>query len=106
MKIQLLIIVGAIVLSSCGVQQFHVNSNYSGVSNPLFGENTFRKECIKSGDVFIFGINTTNQDTQEMANLMNADSYTIETKYNVVSVILPSLTFGIIGYKRITVFKR
>ena len=101
----LLITVMAIFMMSCQVQKFNVNTNH--VNNGfVFGEKTKDKVVAKAGDVFVIGINVTQTDTEAMAKQINADAYTIETKYNLLSYLVTGVTFGLVQYKRVKVIKR
>jgi hypothetical protein len=41
-----------------------------------------------------------------MAKTIDATSYTIESKNNFLSFVIPAVTFGLVGYKNIKVIKR
>ena len=108
MKKLLAIGLSTLFLTSCGVQQFNVNTDYRHTKDvwTVFGENTRNKPVAKGGDFFIIGINVTNTNTRLMAQQLQADSYTVETKVNSLSVVLSGITSGVVGYKRIKVIKR
>lgn len=106
MKKNILMLAIASFLCSCGVQHFNVNTSDYGKNWEVFGENTKSKEVKKSGDFFIAGINMRQTDTKSLAEQMNATAYTIETKANLLSIVLPVATLGIVSYKRVKVIKR
>jgi hypothetical protein len=109
-KIHFYLLGAAFVLfQSCSVQQFHVNSMFQDFQDGgrLFGENTQGKVCAKKGTFFIVGINAFGRaDPRLMARTINADKYTIETKNNLLSLVLAGLTYGVVTYKRVKVIKR
>jgi hypothetical protein len=105
--------IALVMLNSCGVQQFQVNSETKDFENGgrVFGEKTKElkkdKDYSKSGTFFIIGINAMNDaKTQEMAKKINADKYTIETKNNLLSVLISGISNGIFQYKVVKVIKR
>jgi hypothetical protein len=104
-RIVILIVVMTVLMMSCQVQKFNVNTNHPK-SGMVFGEKTKGKEVAKAGDVFVLGINVTQTDTEAMAKQINADAYTIETKYNLLSGLVTVVTFGVVNYKRVKVIKR
>lgn len=102
-----------LIFSSCGVQQFHVNSELKEFENGgrVFGEKTSHlqlgKDYSKKGTMFVLGINAMNDAyVKEMASSINADKYTIETKSNFLSIMVNSFTGGLIQYKVTKVIKR
>ena len=106
-------IASLLLFSSCGVQQFHVNSETKDFENGgrVFGEKTSHlqlgKDYSKKGTMFIIGINAMNDAVVgEMAKSINAEKYTIETKENLLSLFVTGATGGIIGYKVTKVIKR
>ena len=105
-KITVLFLCVSFVFSSCAVQQFNVNTDHVSSNYEVFGESTSSKQVVKRGELFIFGINLTKHDTREMASQMNANSYTVETKNNFLSYVIPIFTGGILGYKSLKVIKR
>lgn len=105
-KITVLFLCASFVFSSCAVQQFNVNTDHASSGYEVFGENTSSKQVAKRGEFFIIGINLTKHDTREMANEINANSYTVETKNNFVSFLVSMFTGGLIGYKSLKVIKR
>jgi hypothetical protein len=106
------LIISTIVLStlitSCAVQQFSVNSEVQPFQNggKIFGEKTNGKTIKKSGDLFLLGTNVLNSNTELMAKELDAKHYTIETKRNILSFFVGSLTGGLFDYKVVTVIKR
>ena len=95
----------ACLLASCSVQHFAVNTDvqpfqYGG---KIFGEKTKGKEFRKSGDLHILGINAKKNNTKKLLEELNANSYTIETKSNL---IIYFITFGIADYKTVKIIKR
>ena len=95
-------------LSSCGVQQFQVNSNFKSFSEGgrVFGEKTSGKEYNKELEWFIIGINISHVNSADMAKEINANSYTVETKRTFWSNLLWSVSYGIVTYKKVKVIKR
>lgn len=92
-------------LASCSVQQFAVNTTVQPFEKggKLIGEKTQGKNIVKSGDLHVLGFNLINSDTQKMAEALNATSYTIETKSNL---ILDILTCGMVDYKVVKLIRR
>ncbi len=112
-KVILVGVVSLALLNSCSVQQFHVNSEVKDFDNGgrVFGEKTSHlekeKDYTKAGTLFVLGINTLNDaKVKEMAKKINAEKYTIETKNNLLSLLVNSATGGIVDYKVIKVIKR
>ncbi len=108
-----LIIATFLMLASCGVQQFSVNTKVEPFENGgrVFGEKTITLkrgvDYVKSGTMFVLGINIlSDYDTDEMAQRINAEHYTIETKSNFLSVLVYTFTGGIVNYKVVKVIKR
>lgn len=95
-------------LSSCGVQQFAVNTTVEPFSNGgrVFGEMTQGSEFKKRRDFFIIGIAVNSSDTKKMAESLKATSYTIETKANLFTALTYVFTFGIVNYQIVKVIKR
>lgn len=103
----------ALFLSSCQVQQFPVNTEIKPFENGgrILGES---KSGLKKGqdyqcygNVYVLGINILNNTpTEELAKSLGAESYTIETKQNVLSITLRLFTSGFLSYTKTTVFKR
>lgn len=94
-----------LLLASCSVQQFPVNTHVQPFQNggKVFGEKTKGKEFAKSGDLHVLGYNLINSDSQEMADRLGITSYTIETKSNL---LLEILTCGIVDYKVVKIIRR
>lgn len=94
-----------LVITSCSVQQFAVNTTVQPFENggKAFGEKTKEKEFKKDGDLHILGLNINNSNTKQMAEDLNATSYTVETKTNLFVKVL---TCGIVDYKLVKVIKR
>lgn len=65
--------------------------------------NGWKSEFKKDYDLHLLGINIKNCSAKKMAEELNTNSYTIETKSNL---IIQLLTFGIADYKIIKVIKR
>ena len=107
-KILTSVIAISILITSCSVQQFAVNTEVQPFQNggTIFGEKTRGKIIKKSGDFFVIGINVMNCNTAQMAKEIDAKSYTVETKSNLLSLVLLGLTGGIIDYKTVKVIKR
>lgn len=95
-------------ISSCGVQQFAVNTTVEPFSSGgrVFGEITQGSEFKKRRDFFIIGISINSSDTKKMAESLKATSYTIETKTNLFTALTYVFTFGIINYQVVKVIKR
>jgi hypothetical protein len=98
----------SLVISSCGVQQFAVNTEVQPFQNggTVFGEKTNGKTIMKSGDLFVFGTNVIYCNTEKMAKEINATHYTIETKQNLLSFIISGFTGGLFDYRVVKVIKR
>jgi hypothetical protein len=98
----------SLLISSCGVQQYAVNTEVQPFQNggKVFGEKTNGKTIKKSGDLFVLGINVINCNTLQMAKEIDAKNYTIETKSNFLSLVLLGITGGLIDYKVVKVIKR
>jgi len=109
----LVVVSMVLFLSSCQVQQFPVNTKIQPFENGgrVFGES---KSGLKKGqdyqsygNVYLLGINILNNTpTEELAKSLGAESYTIETKQNVLSITLRLFTSGFVSYTKTTVFKR
>ncbi len=94
-----------LMITSCSVQQFAVNTEVKPFQNggKVVGERTKGKEFRKTGDLILLGFNIKKSDSKKMVDELNATSYTIETKSNVYIYLL---TFGILDYKIVKVIKR
>lgn len=101
-----------LLTASCSVQQFAVNTNTKPFEKGgrLWGEkmqkcgiNGWKSEFKKDGDLHVLGINVKKSNVKKMAEELNAASYTIETKSNL---IVDVITFGIADYKIVKVIKR
>jgi len=102
-----------LVLQSCMVEQFSVNTSTESFQNGgrVFGESKkgMKKnvDYAKSTTLFVLGVNVlSDYEITEMAKKIGAEHYTIETKRNLVGNLARYLTSTIIDYKRVTVFKR
>ncbi len=102
----------AIVLNSCSVQQFPVNTKTQPFQNGgrLFGErmekcgkNPWKLAYKKSADIHVLGFNVKSSNIQNMAEELKANSYTIETKSNFIICLITS---GMVDYKVVKVIKR
>lgn len=102
----------AIALNSCSVQQFPVNTKIKPFQNGgrLFGErmekcgeNAWKLAYKKSADIHVLGFNIKSSNIQNMAEELQATSYTIETKSNF---IICFITSGMVDYKVVKVIKR
>lgn len=100
------------LVSSCSVQQFAVNTKTQpfenggrifGEKTKVCGENARELEYRKGGDLLLLGINVKKSDAAKLAKEMNANSYTIETKSNLIVYFI---TFGMVDYKIVKVIKR
>lgn len=100
------------LFSSCSVQQFAVNTDVKPFENggkvwgekvEKFGKNPWKLAYKKDSDFHLIGISLKQSDVKKMAEELNADSYTIETKSNIIIQIL---TFGLADYKIVKVIKR
>lgn len=96
----------SLVITSCSVQHFNVNTSDSGKGWKAFGERTKGKEVQKGGDFFLIGINISQCNTKAMAEDLKASSYTIETKFNFLGFLVNYASFGLVEYKRVKVIKR
>jgi hypothetical protein len=101
-----------LLTTSCSVQQFAVNTNVQafekggriiGERMEKCGKDGWKLEFKKDKDIHVLGINIRKSDAKKMAEELNASSYTIETKSNL---IIQLITFGIVDYKVVTVIKR
>lgn len=101
-----------ISLTSCSVQQFAVNTEIEpfekggrvwGEKVEKCGKNAYKSEFRKGGDIHLLGINVKQSNVKVMVDELEASSYTIEVKSNL---ILHLLTFGILEYKVVKVIKR
>lgn len=102
----------SIIITSCSVQQFAVNTATKPFERGgrLWGERTekcgkggWKLEQKKDSDVHLLGINIKKSNAAKMALELNATSYTIETKSNL---IVRLLTGGMVDYKIVKVIKR
>jgi len=105
-------VLATLVISSCSVQQFAVNTKTAPFQNGgrLFGEkmekcgeNGWKLQFKKDKDIHLMGLNVRESNVKAMVEKLNAEHYTIETKSNV---IVQLLTFGIVDYKVVKVIKR
>lgn len=105
-------LITTIFISSCSVQQFSVNTKVKPFENggKVWGERT--KKCgdggwelatAKDKDILILGINVKKSNADKLVKDLQASSYTIETKSNL---IVRCITFGMVDYKVVTVIKR
>lgn len=110
-KISLLAATGFLV-SSCSVQQFAVNTDVKPFENggkvwgervEKRGENPWKLTYKRDSEFHLFGINLKQSDVKKMAQELNTDSYTIETKSNIIVEVI---TFGLADYKIVKVIKR
>lgn len=101
-----------LLITSCSVQQFAVNTNTKpfekggklwGEKTEKRGPNGWKAEFKKDNDLHLLGINVKKSNVQKMVKDLNATSYTIETKSNLIVQIL---TLGIADYKIVKVIKR
>ena len=101
-----------VLFSACSVQQFAVNTNTKPFQNggrvfgertQKCGENPWKLTFKKDADVHILGVNIKCSDTKKMAEELQATSYTIETKSNLILYII---TYGMVDYKVVKVIKR
>ena len=106
--IMLFAIVSALIMPSCSVQQFAVNTSVQPFANggTVFGEKTKGQTIKKGREIFVLGINLSNCDTKNMATLISADKYTIETKRNLASSLINLVSFGLVDHKVVKVIKR
>lgn len=93
------------LMMSCSVQQFSVNSNIKPFENKdkIYGEKTENKVFEKTSDLHVLGINVKNNEVEKLVKKMKVSSYTIETKSNMW---LKLLTLGIVDYKIVKVISR
>ena len=101
-----------LLASSCSVQQFALNTNTKPFekSSKQWGEKTqgcraggWKLEYKNDHDLHLLGVNIKKSNAKKMAEELNANSYTIETKSNL---FVQLLTFGIADYKIVKVIKR
>lgn len=102
-----------LVLQSCMVEQFSVNTTTDSFQNggKIFGESTkgLKKnvDYTKSTSLFVLGVNVASDyEINEMAKKIGAEHYTIETKRYLVGNLCRYFTSFLIDAKRVTVFKR
>lgn len=95
----------AFLMSSCSVQQFPVNTDVKPFENGgrVWGEKVEKLVYKKDSEFHLFGINVKQSDVKKMVEELNANSYTIETKSNIIVEII---TFGLADYKIVKVIKR
>ena len=107
-----LLMAAAFLVSSCSVQQFAVNTDVKPFENggkvwgekvEKKGENPWKLAYKKDSDFHLIGISLKQSDVKKMVEELNAVSYTIETKSNIIVQIL---TFGLADYKIVKVIKR
>lgn len=113
MKKLLFVFGSLIMLQSCMVEQFSVNSKTESFQNGgrIFGESTKgmkkNQDYARSGTLFIVGINVmSDYEPGEMAKKIGAEHYTIETKRSLIDNLCRYLTGGLVDGKKVTVFKR
>lgn len=108
MKKIILFMLAACLISSCGVQQFAINTSVQPFQNGgiVFGERTTGLEVQKKYDFFVFGINVFNCNTKRMAEDLKATSYTIENKTNLLTGLVHYCSFGVLNMQRVKVIKR
>lgn len=94
------------LLSSCAVEHFNVNTTNSGSGWRVFGEHTPKGTFKRDYDIMIIGINVSQADTKVMAEALKASSYTIESKYNLVTLFLNYFTGGLVSVRTVKVIKR
>lgn len=95
----------SLVLSSCSVQQFGVNTNIQPFENggKMFGEKTKDLTFQKTSDLHLLGINVKESNVEKLVKELDAEKYTIETKS---SLWLQILSLGIADHKVVKVIKR
>ncbi len=115
MKLSQITLIGlslTVLCTSCSVQQFAVNTvaepfenggNFWGENTEYCGEKPWKLPMNRGKDIHVLGINIQKSDTKKMAEELDAQHYTIETKSNLV---LSLLTAGILDYKIVKVIKR
>lgn len=93
------------VMMSCSVQQFPVNTDSKPFENKgkVYGEKTKDKVFEKTSDLHVLGMNVKNNEVDALVKKMGVSSYTIETKSNMW---LKLLTLGIVDYKIVKVISR
>ncbi len=101
------------LLTSCSVQQFAVNTEIKPFQNggKVKGENTKKMtknvDYTKSGTFYIIGINVSPELLVEtMAKSLNAEHYTVQTRKTFGSLLLNSLTGGLVSHTQTKVIKR
>lgn len=111
-KLTVLAALIVVCLSACSVQQFPVNTQVKpfqnggkvwGEKTDKRGKNPWKLTYVKSADLHLFGINILSSNSQKMAEELQATSYTIETKSNLIVYILSG---GVLDYKTVKVIKR
>lgn len=108
MKCIIIILLVSLFFHSCSVEQFAYNTNVEpfAYGGRLFGEKTKGKTIKKSRMIYVLGINCSDIETDRMAELINATSYTVETKHNLASYLIFGLTAGIVNHRVVKVIKR
>jgi hypothetical protein len=105
-------LLATVIMSSCSVQQFAVNTKTEPFQNggkvwgervEKCGENGWTSEFRKDKDIHLIGINIRNSNVAAMVEELKASNYTIETKSNL---IIYFVTFGIVNCKIVKVIKR
>ena len=102
-----------LLIQSCSVEQFAVNTKVESFENGgrILGESTKglkrNVDFNKSTTLFVLGINLlSDYEIEEMAKKIGAEHYTIETKRYLVGNLCRYFTGGLVDAKRVTVFKR
>jgi hypothetical protein len=110
-RVCMLLLLG-LIIGSCSVQQFAVNTTVKPFQNGgvVFGESVKglkrNKDYTTGAAMYVLGINILRDDPAEMADFIKAEKYTIETRRYFVGDWLRVLTGGIISASKITVLKR
>ena len=101
------------LFTSCSVQQFAVNTDVKPFQNggKIKGENTKKMEknedYVKGGTFYIIGINISPElQVQTMAKTLNAEHYTVQTRKTFGSLLLQSLSGGLVSHTQTKVIKR
>ena len=102
-----------VLLQSCMVEQFSVNTKTESFQNGgrVFGETTKglkkNQDYTRSTTLFVIGINVlSDYEINEMAKKIGAEHYTIESKRYLIGNFCKYFTGGLIDGRRVTVFKR
>jgi hypothetical protein len=102
----------ALLLSSCSVQQFAVNTETKpferggkvwGEKMEKCGPDGWKSDFRKDYDLHLLGINVRKSNVEILKEELGTNAYTIETKSNI---IVQLLTLGIVDYKIVKVIKR